>query len=263
MSRRIFVALPVLGALAFAGSAKADTLYFALGGDGNVSVSGTLTISPDPNADTKGIFGTPANLVTASPTPPKFQGKVDPANALAVTDVTGTFSDVALGITGATITSLIITNPQPHYDPDYTIPVSFGWFPGVPATVVSYDNLFYSGSGAPLTCLPTLTTPTFPGGYFDNYGVMFSLSNGDIVDMYSNGQPPAGAVSAAALTGDAPTNAIYGVVVWADGVEDKTSEGGLSLTVPEPSTWVMMILGFAGLGFAGYRKSSKAAAIAV
>jgi PEP-CTERM motif len=32
--------------------------------------------------------------------------------------------------------------------------------------------------------------------------------------------------------------------------------------VPEPSTWAMMILGFAGLGFAGYRKSRKAVAIA-
>jgi hypothetical protein len=29
--------------------------------------------------------------------------------------------------------------------------------------------------------------------------------------------------------------------------------------VPEPSTWVMMILGFAGLGFAAYRRKSKAA----
>jgi PEP-CTERM motif len=28
--------------------------------------------------------------------------------------------------------------------------------------------------------------------------------------------------------------------------------------VPEPSTWVMMLLGFAGLGFLGYRKTVKA-----
>ena len=33
------------------------------------------------------------------------------------------------------------------------------------------------------------------------------------------------------------------------------------LTVPEPSTWAMMILGFASLGFAGYRVSRKAAAV--
>jgi hypothetical protein len=32
--------------------------------------------------------------------------------------------------------------------------------------------------------------------------------------------------------------------------------------VPEPSSWAMMVLGFAGLGFAGYRRSRKAACIA-
>ena len=31
-------------------------------------------------------------------------------------------------------------------------------------------------------------------------------------------------------------------------------------SVPEPSTWAMMLVGFAGLGFAGYRASRRAAA---
>ena len=30
---------------------------------------------------------------------------------------------------------------------------------------------------------------------------------------------------------------------------------------PEPSTWAMMLIGFAGLGFAGYRGVSKRAAV--
>jgi hypothetical protein len=30
---------------------------------------------------------------------------------------------------------------------------------------------------------------------------------------------------------------------------------GTSTTVPEPSTWAMMLLGFAGLGYAGYRRA--------
>ena len=34
-------------------------------------------------------------------------------------------------------------------------------------------------------------------------------------------------------------------------------------TVPEPSTWAMMLLGFAGLGFAGYRRAMKPSALAV
>lgn len=29
--------------------------------------------------------------------------------------------------------------------------------------------------------------------------------------------------------------------------------------IPEPGTWVMMMLGFAGLGFAGYRRACRAA----
>ena len=34
------------------------------------------------------------------------------------------------------------------------------------------------------------------------------------------------------------------------------------VAVPEPSTWAMMLIGFAGLGFAGYRTSRKAVSIA-
>jgi hypothetical protein len=241
MNHKILAALPLVGALTFAGHAQASKVNFSLGGDGNVSVSGTMTLGPDPYADTGGIFGTPANLAFVSFTAPNFQGLVDPSNALAVTGVTGVFSDAALGIVGATITSLVATNPQPHYDMDYTIPYSFGWYPGVPATVVSYDNLFYPGSSAPVTCLGVP-----PGGFFDDYGVMFSLSDGTVVDMYSN----------------AGSN--YGAVVWGAGQSspDYTSAAGLSLATPEPSTWAMMVLGFAGVGFAGFRTSRKTASVA-
>lgn len=237
MTRRIFAALLSASALAWAGSAQASSISFSLGGDGNVSASGTLFVGADPFADTSGIFGTPANLLgpSAGP-PPNFQGKVDPANALAITGVTGTFSDVALGFTGVAITGVVTTNPQNHFDPDYTIPHSFGWYPTLGAH--SYDNLFYPGAGAPITCFGVA-----PGGYVDDYGVLLTLANKDVVDLYSNGGSGPGA---------------YGAIVLADGVWDTTSQGGLSLTAaPEPSTWAMMMLGFAGLAFAGYRKSRK------
>jgi Ice-binding-like/PEP-CTERM motif len=34
-------------------------------------------------------------------------------------------------------------------------------------------------------------------------------------------------------------------------------------TIPEPSTWAMMLLGFAGLGFAGYRRTTRRGALSV
>jgi hypothetical protein len=35
---------------------------------------------------------------------------------------------------------------------------------------------------------------------------------------------------------------------------------GTTIAVPEPSTWAMLLLGFAGLGLMGWRASRKAAA---
>jgi hypothetical protein len=38
--------------------------------------------------------------------------------------------------------------------------------------------------------------------------------------------------------------------------------GSITAAVPEPSTWAMMLVGFAGLGYAGWRRSRKAASVA-
>ena len=147
---------------------------------------------------------------------------------------------MALSIKDVAITGVFATDPQNHFDPDQNIPHSFGWYPA--PGKVSYDNLFYPGAGAPITCVGVPA-----GGLFDDYGVMFTLANGDLVDLYSNGGTGPG---------------IYGVVVWANGAADYTSAEGLSVSTPEPSTWAMMLLGFAGLGFAGYRSSRKTAIVA-
>jgi len=48
--------------------------------------------------------------------------------------------------------------------------------------------------------------------------------------------------------------------------EEASSPLGIAVTsvsVPEPSTWAMMLLGFAGLGFAGYRRGAKARPVVV
>ena len=55
-----------------------------------------------------------------------------------------------------------------------------------------------------------------------------------------------------------PSDASHHIV----GDELFTEVLGLSAPVPEPSTWAMMLLGFVGLGFAGYRGAKKRAAVA-
>jgi hypothetical protein len=41
------------------------------------------------------------------------------------------------------------------------------------------------------------------------------------------------------------------------------SVSSVSSGVPEPSTWAMMLIGFAGLGFAGYRRTKRKADVAL
>jgi len=52
----------------------------------------------------------------------------------------------------------------------------------------------------------------------------------------------------------------------AQGYSIITSDGignSMASAVPEPSTWAMMILGFAGIGFMAYRRKSKPALMTV
>jgi PEP-CTERM motif len=45
-------------------------------------------------------------------------------------------------------------------------------------------------------------------------------------------------------------------------IDNFTSATGLQSAVPEPSTWAMLLLGFAGVGFMAYRRKSKPALMA-
>jgi hypothetical protein len=96
-----------------------------------------------------------------------------------------------------------------------------------------------------------IKTYTLPG----NGGTDFSLNlDPDGVDFWT----ATGAIVQQWNTGTG-FDTLFGVSVFGE----ITSSGGGGPTVSEPSTWAMMLIGFAGVGFAGYRKSRKGVALAV
>lgn len=107
----------------------------------------------------------------------------------AITGATGSFN-------GVTITGL---QPLNHAapPPGEVLPGSYSLF-SIPGYGdhggVSYDNLFYP-NGSPEICLVD-GTPVYPffGGFLDLMGVMFTLDNGNFLDLWSFGvvDPAAG-----------------------------------------------------------------------
>jgi hypothetical protein len=256
MTSRILATASALAALTFAASADASTVRLAVSGNG-ITANVTLTLGPD--AFTGPSFGTGD---TQNPSGPGYFGLADPTNALSVIGAKGTFSDATLGISSAII-GFIPNDYLPHFDNDPNIPYSFSWYTGVgfPAaaasTLLSYDNLFYTGLGAPVTCIGVPA-----GGVVDDYGVLMKLANGDVFDLWSDGGSGNTIYGGAVATSSA-------IIDYQDPYPGNPDWDGpaapTNLTVavvPEPSTWAMMLLGFASLGFAGYRSSRKAAAAA-
>lgn len=168
-----------------------------------------------------------------------------------ITGITGTFSDAntmfngnpVTAIMNANITGLVAINPVTPLPPAVLAPdfSRFAIANGVPSPPageaslsLSYDNTFYPG-GAPVVCLDY----PFSGGMFDVYGLLFQISNGDVVALWSNGGPLG-----------------YGVAV-ADSNNTYDYVGGVS-AVPEPSTGSLMALALAGMILIRRRKAQAA-----
>ena len=126
----------------------------------------------------------------------------------------------------------------------------------------------------------------FPVVLTNNSGTAFSFSGIGLADLFNNGiggtvqftfNHTSGAIDTDIVT---LQNGIYGLQNFSFASEDNLSSVSIqALTlpanngfqfdnavvstatsaVPEPSTWAMMLVGFAGLGFAGYRRNKSAA----
>ena len=106
--------------------------------------------------------------------------------------------------------------------PSFPNPVS------LPGDAFIYDNVFYPGQDSLVDQFGVVfTTAGNPGGYWN----LWSDAPGDYSLDESN------------LAGGYP-------IIISGGNLDPTA-------VPEPSTWVMMLVGLAGLGSAAYRRSRK------
>jgi hypothetical protein len=223
-----------LGVSALAAPAAATTAIFSFSG-GPFSGSGVFTIVPNVSpADPNPLCGTPGNNPC----------RTDPPGAYAITGVTGTFSDSNLGISNAAITGLVPINPANERDPvfDPLVPASLSFIDfGPPAGSLTYNNLFFP-AGSPIDC-----DYPFSGTFLDVFGVAFRVAGGYTVDLWGDGAEPG-----IGLT--------YGVGVT-DGASllDYQFDGvNAAASIPEPSTWALMLVGFGGLALSLRRGRSLA-----
>jgi hypothetical protein len=227
MRKSYWAGVVALAGVALVGQAHAATMPLTFS-DG-AGVSGSLVITFGPATDAK-----------------------YPTTGFEITGVSGTFTDTNIGIENAAVTSLVPINHATPLDvpTNELAPDDFSHFAvanGLPAEsrgFITYDNLFWPG-GAP----PTASAYPGAGSVLDIYGLMFTVGADTAIDLYSSG------------IGFASPGLEFGAVIANhDTLLDSVSN--IALSTPEPSTWAMMVLGFAGLGFAGYRKARKTATIA-
>jgi hypothetical protein len=107
-------------------------------------------------------------------------------------------------------------------------------------TLGDYTIALYAGG----RLLDSVTDPVTPAaGTFDLTGLTYTATAADSLD---------GDLKIVLSGGTSDGGLAYGQVAF----DDVT----LTTNIPEPSTWAMMALGFAGLGFAGYRKANTSGA---
>jgi len=106
---------------------------------------------------------------------------------------------------------------------------------------------YYPGGGGAYDTFDNVFSPTQP--YVDGLGVAFS-AGGYLFTVYS--QPTGPSSNAYYLEAN---QVDYSGSLFSPG--ELITEGSITVAVPEPSTWAMMILGFAGVGFMAYRRKSK------
>jgi hypothetical protein len=143
----------------------------------------------------------------------------------------------------------------PGSDPD----LSGVLFQNVGASPISISDVS-------ITQFDLFTRAGVTGPLILNPGQNFIFADGDGSDtlpanqMVSFVADGVGVAVSDVVTAAAPDGVLLGNIPFINGVETVAWTQvykGTSTTVPEPSTWIMMFAGFAGLALAGYRTSRK------
>lgn len=205
---------------AIAPLSNAGTVQFSFSG-GGITSSGAMTLVSAPD-DTSGVS-----------TPGTYE----------ITGITGTFADTNDAVSGS-ITGL------------YT-PISYATALTAPSAAVtgaglSYDDLFFAGADSPADC------PGYPfgGGDVDVYGVAFNLSDGDVGEFFSNGVLP-GNPDPLYAAADASSTAILDEPNAGSTTEPNGVLGSFTAS-PEPSTLLMLPIGFAVVAMIRFCRRSRA-----
>ncbi|HWY81604.1 MAG TPA: PEP-CTERM sorting domain-containing protein [Roseiarcus sp.] len=93
----------------------------------------------------------------------------------------------------------------------------------------------------------------------------FTLTGADLVGMSTIADPVTGTGNQSSPSGNQLVT-ITGLGPFTTATFSSTNnafEFSLGSAIPEPSTWAMMMLGFAGLGYAAFRRNSKGRALAI
>lgn len=212
-TNKLVISATFLSVCFLAAPAYADTFDFSFVGPG---VSGSIELT----------YGGATDL--------KYPGQ-----AYEVTGISGTFSDTNNGLnimnaSAGPLEALTYSTPEP--DNTVTPPHDFSRYAvasGLSAdgNVLTFDNLYWPG-GSPQTA------DTYPphGGFLDIYGLMFDIGNGQVVDIWSNG--------------DSGSGVDYGVAVATSATALDYVGGGVSIT-PEPGA--LGLIGGGLLGLATWR----------
>lgn len=220
MNKKLFAGASLLAMLI---GQQAHATVWQVGFDGpgvsaQITFTGVPDVSPpDPNPN----CGTAGNNPCRS----------DPPGGYMLTGISGTFSDSNAGINNAAILGLVPISPTNERDPmfDPAVPTSLSYIDftneSPPGHGLSYDNLFFP-AGSPIDC-----SFPFSGTLLDVFGAAFTISGGDTVVLWGDGDLGPGPADPGPLT--------YGVGITNGSDELDYQFAGISAVAEPDSLWLL------------------------